>query len=75
MSQASPPRPKASASAPPPWPIPLHWTPQQALAGFECLQAMRHALWQAYGPQVQQAWREQLMPAGSMPTLDPDEPF
>ena len=50
-------------------------TPEQALAVFECLQALRQALWSAYGPQVQQAWREQLMPDGQAPELDPDEPF
>ena len=55
--------------------VPLHWTPEQALAVFECLQAMRQALWVTYGPQVQQAWREQLMPDGQAPEFDPDEPF
>jgi hypothetical protein len=55
--------------------IPQHWTPEQALAVFECLQALRQALWTAYGPQVQQAWREQLVPDGSPPEFDPDEPF
>jgi hypothetical protein len=55
--------------------IPRHWTPEQALAVFECLQALRHALWDAYGPQVQQAWREQLVPDGPAPEFDPDEPF
>jgi len=55
--------------------IPRHWTPEQALAVFECLQALRQALWSAYGPQVQQAWREQLVPDGQPPEFDPDEPF
>lgn len=55
--------------------MPQHWTPEQALAVFECLQAMRQALWATYGPQVQQAWREQLMPDGTPPEFDPDEPF
>ena len=55
--------------------VPRHWTPEQALAVFECLQAVRHALWVAYGAQVQQAWREQLMPDGPPPEFDPDEPF
>jgi hypothetical protein len=61
-------------TAPPSSPIPQHWTPEQALAVFECLQALREALWLAYGSQVQQAWREQLMP-GTPPEFDPDEPF
>jgi hypothetical protein len=55
--------------------VPVHWTPEQALAVFECLHAMRQALWAAYGPQVQQAWRDQLMPDGQMPDVDPDAPF
>ena len=55
--------------------IPRHWTPEQALAVFECLQALRHALWDAYGPQVQQAWREQLVPDGPAPEFDHDEAF
>ena len=55
--------------------VPLHWTPEQALAVFECLQAMREALWLAYGSQVQQAWRDQLVPDGPMPEFDPDAPF
>lgn len=66
--------PGGSATAPPAPTIPQHWTPEQALAVFECLQGLREALWQAYGPQVQQAWREQLMP-GTPPEFDPDEPF
>ena len=55
--------------------IPRHWTPEQALAVFECLQLLRQALWDAYGPQVQRAWREQLVPDGHPPEFDPDEPF
>ena len=49
-------------------------SPEQALAVFECLQVMRETLWQLYGHQVQQAWRDQLR-AGPMPDFDPDEPF
>ena len=62
------------ATAPLTPPIAQHWTPEQALAVFECLQALREALWLAYGPQVQEAWREQLMP-GTPPEFDPQEPF
>jgi hypothetical protein len=36
---------------------------------------MRQALWAAYGPQMQQAWREQLVPDTEPPEFDPDEPF
>jgi len=64
-----------AASPPAPRAVPLHWTPQQALAVFECLQAMREALWIAYGHQVQQAWRDQLVPDGPMPEFDQDVPF
>jgi len=71
------PGPTSSAtSAPAPAPVvPLHWTPEQALAVFECLHAMRQALWAAYGPQVQQAWRDQLVPEGPMPDFDVELPF
>jgi hypothetical protein len=55
--------------------MPRHWTPEQALAVFECLQALRQALWSAYGTEVQQAWRDQLVPDGPPPEFDPDEPF
>lgn len=55
--------------------ISRHWTPDQALAVFECLRLLRGALWEAYGPEVQQAWRAQLMPNGPPPEFDPDEPF
>lgn len=55
--------------------MPRHWTPEQALAVFEWLRLLRQTLWEIYGPQVQQAWREQLMPDASSPEFDPDEPF
>ena len=55
--------------------MPMHWTPEQALAVFECLQTLSEALWASYGPQVQQAWRDQLVPNGPMPEFDPDAPF
>ena len=57
------------------WVVPTHWSPEQALAVFECLHAMRQALWAAYGAQVQQAWRDQLMPDGLPPEFDEDVPF
>ena len=66
------------SSTTPPTPavvVPAHWSPEQALAVFECLQALRQTLWAAYGHQVQQAWREQLMPDTQPPEFDPDEPF
>ena len=68
----------SAPSTTPPTPtavVPAHCSPEQALAVFECLQALRQALWVAYGPQVQQAWRDQLMPDTQPPEFDPDEPF
>jgi hypothetical protein len=55
--------------------LPEHWSPEQALAIFECLHSLREALWARYGPEVQQAWREQLLPEPELPLFDPDEPF
>jgi hypothetical protein len=55
--------------------VPTHWSPEQALAVFECLHALRGALWVVYGSQVQQAWRDQLEPEQDMPEFDPDAPF
>ena len=55
--------------------MPGHQTPEQALAVLECLQTLREALWAAYGPQVQQAWRDKVAPDGPMPEFDPDVPF
>jgi hypothetical protein len=72
MSQSS--IPSTSPTTPAPV-VPTHWSPEQALAVFECLQALREALWVVYGEQVQQAWREQLMPDTQSPEFDPDEPF
>jgi len=71
MSAPPPPPPPA----PPLPPIPKHWTPEQALAVFECLQLLRQALWDAYGPQVQRAWRDQLITDDPLPDFDPDELF
>lgn len=56
--------------------LPEHWSPEQALAAFECLHALRESLWALYGPQVQQAWREQLLILDEDPPwFDPDAPF
>ena len=67
--------PASSTTTPAASVVPTHWTPEQALAVAECLQAMRQALWRVYGPQMQQAWRSQLMPDRAPPEFDPDEPF
>ena len=64
--------------------IPCHWTPEQALAAWECVRALQEALWTLYGPQMQQAWREANDPQGledledpenSVPDWDADAPF
>jgi len=55
--------------------VPTHWSPQQALAVLECLHVMREAIWSAYGPQAQRAWRDQLVPERAPPDFDPDLPF
>ena len=55
--------------------VPTHWSPEQALAVLECLHAMREAVWTRYGPQAQQAWRDQLVPDHAPPEFDPDLPF
>ena len=55
--------------------MPTHWSPEQALAVLEGLQAVREAVWAVYGPQVQQAWRDQLVPDYGPPDFDPDLPF
>lgn len=65
-------RPVAS---PPALPIPQYWTPEQALAVFDLLQSLREAVWNVYGAQIQQAWRDQLIHDGSPPEFDPDDPF
>lgn len=49
--------------------------PRQALAVFECLQALRQALRAVYGSRVQQAWCEQLMSDSQPPEFDSNEPF
>ena len=51
--------------------VPAHWSPEQALAVLECLQALREAVWARYGPQARQAWRDQLVPIRHRPNLIP----
>ena len=55
--------------------LPSHWSPEQALALFECLELIRDQLWLAYGPEIQRAWRADLVPKRAPPDLDPDAPF
>lgn len=55
--------------------LPEYWSPQQALAVFECLDALTENLWASYGPRTQHAWREQLVHERPAPPIGPDEPF
>ena len=52
-----------------------HWSPQQALAVFECIELIRDQLWLAYGTEIQRAWRDQLVTERSPRDFDPDLPF
>jgi hypothetical protein len=55
--------------------LPSHWSPKQALAVFECLELLREQLWLTYGPDIQRAWRGQLVTERAPPDLDADSPF
>ena len=55
--------------------LPSHWSSKQALAVFQCLELLREQLWLAYGPEIQRAWRNQLVPDRVPPNFDPDAPF
>jgi hypothetical protein len=48
--------------------LPDHWSPEQAWAVFELLDDLREAIWKQYGPQIQEAIREDRTP-------HPDPPF
>ncbi|MBV9529828.1 MAG: hypothetical protein JO283_01830 [Bradyrhizobium sp.] len=43
--------------------IPTYWTPEQAFAVFELVTDLRDAIWQCYGLQLIQQYRDQLQPA------------
>jgi hypothetical protein len=58
-----------------PAPLPTHWTPEKALAVFECLHALRGQLWSMYGSAAQQAWCHQLAPQLPLPEFDPNDSF
>ena len=55
--------------------LPPHWSPRQALAVFECIELIRDQLWLAYGPDIQRAWRDQLVAERATRDFDPDLPF
>ena len=52
-----------------------HWSPAQALAVFEFIELLRDQLWLAYGPEIQLAWRADLMPDRAPSAQDSDTPF
>lgn len=70
-----PPRRKYTAQPTTAFTLPPHWSPKQALAVFECLELLRDQLRLAYGPQIQHAWRGQLVHPRAPADLDPDSPF
>jgi hypothetical protein len=47
--------------------LPTHWTPEQALAVFDILDDLRERVWALYGPQIQQAMREDRCTTSPMP--------
>jgi hypothetical protein len=58
--------------------LPLDWSPDQAAAVFEALDALREHLWIHYGMEIQQALRlQQSAPAPSTPSNinDGEVPF
>lgn len=75
VTATTPPRRMHAPRSSPALALPSHWSPEQALAVFECLELMRDQLWLAYGLEIQRAWRAQLVPKRATPDLDPDSPF
>jgi hypothetical protein len=43
--------------------IPTYWTPEQAFAVFELIDKLRDTIWQCYGLQIQDEYRDQLQPS------------
>jgi hypothetical protein len=41
--------------------LPEHWTPAEALAVFEMIDLLREQLWTCYGPDIQEAFRDQII--------------
>ncbi len=42
--------------------VPTYWTPEQAFAVFQLVDDLREAIWQCYGLQIQDEYRDQLQP-------------
>lgn len=68
-------RRKRACRATAPFVLPSHWSPQQAFAVFECIELLRDQVWLAYGPDIQRAWRDQLVAERGTRDFDPDLPF
>ncbi len=55
--------------------IPTYWTPGQAFAVFELIDDIREAIWQCYGMQLLDEYRDQLQPTvADRPDNHPDDP-
>ncbi|TVQ85964.1 MAG: hypothetical protein EA400_14265 [Chromatiaceae bacterium] len=55
--------------------LPEHWTPAQALAVDEALEAFSQALWAYYGAQMQALIAEETCRNEQLELLDPDDPL
>ena len=55
--------------------LPTHWSASQVLAIYEYLEFQHEQLWITHGPQIQRAWRNNLVCTQMHLPLDPDEPF
>ena len=53
--------------------IPTYWTPEQAFAVFDLISDLRDAIWQCYGLQLIEQYRDQLQPSATC-RPDPDDP-
>ncbi len=53
--------------------LPTYWTPEQALAVFEILDELRDQVWGLYGPQIQQAMREERRTTSPKPRSATDQ--
>ncbi len=55
--------------------IPTHWTAEQAFAVFDLITDLRDAIWQCYGVQLIEEYRDRLQPAAAeradTPSADP----
>lgn len=55
--------------------LPEHWTPEQALAVQEALDAFSEALFAVYGAQMQALIAEETRQNNQLDLLDPDDPL